>query len=102
MLTQHGILVEDLGGDVQSVNISALMKTNLDALKDAIITQADLLNLKGDPKGPVEGVIIESTTHPGKGKVATSLIQRGTLKRGTIIGIYLNSKEKKIKILIIL
>ncbi|XP_051159075.1 translation initiation factor IF-2, mitochondrial [Leptopilina boulardi] len=85
MLTQHGILVEDLGGDVQSVNISALMKTNLDALKDAIITQADLLNLKGDPKGPVEGVIIESTTHPGKGKVATSLIQRGTLKRGTII-----------------
>lgn len=39
-----------------------------------------------DPKGPVEGVTIESTTHPGRGKVATCLIQRGTLKKGTIIG----------------
>lgn len=85
MLAQHGIIVEDLGGDVQSVNISALKKTNLDALKDAIITQAEMMNLKGDPKGPVEGVTIESTTHPGRGKVATCLIQRGTLKKGTII-----------------
>ncbi|XP_033227277.1 translation initiation factor IF-2, mitochondrial isoform X1 [Belonocnema kinseyi] len=85
MLSQHGVIVEDLGGDVQSVNISALKGLNLDQLKDAIVIQAEVMSLKGDPTGPVEAVVIEASTHPGRGKVATSLIQRGTLKRGTVL-----------------
>ena len=90
MLAQHGVITEDIGGEIQSVNISALKGINLDLLKDAIITQAEVMNLKGDPVGPVEGVIIEATTRPGKGKVATSIIQRGTLKRGSVLGIFYN------------
>ena len=86
MLAQHGVLVEDLGGEVQSVNISALKGINLDQLKDAITILAEMMSLKGDPTGRVEGVIIEASTHSGRGKVATSLIQRGTLKRGTVLG----------------
>lgn len=86
MLSQHGIQVEALGGDVQSVNISALQGRNLTELVETIATQATLMSLKGDPKGLVEGVVIEASIHPGRGKLATVLVQRGTLRKGAVLG----------------
>ena len=107
MLEQAGIYLEVLGGDIQSVNISALKNINLDELMDAINVQAEIMNLKGDPKGKVEGVIIESSNDPGRGKLATVLIKRGTLKRGDCIGslilyIFLKPKFKDCWLILIL
>ena len=69
MLIQHGIQVEDRGGDVQAIPISALHKTNLEILSEAIVLQAELMDLKGDPRGMVEGTVIESRTDPYRGYV---------------------------------
>ena len=69
MLMVQGIQVEDRGGDVQAVLISALHKTNLDVLSEAIVLQAELMDLKGDPRGMVEGTVIESKTDPYRGYV---------------------------------
>ncbi|XP_063221675.1 translation initiation factor IF-2, mitochondrial [Bacillus rossius redtenbacheri] len=85
MLVQHGIQVEDAGGDVQVVPISALHGTNLDLLMEAIVLQAELMNLRGDPRGPVEGVVIESKTDPYRGKLSTALVKRGTLRKGCVL-----------------
>lgn len=79
-------MVEAFGGDVQSINISALKKTNLDLLMEAVAAQAEIMNLKGDPTGLVEGVIIEATNDVHRGKLATALIQRGTLRKGDVLG----------------
>lgn len=86
MLAQQGILVEALGGDIQSVNISALHGTNLDTLTEAVALQAEIMELKGDPTGLVEAVIIECSTDLYRGKLATALIQRGTLRKGALLG----------------
>jgi len=86
MLAQQGIQVEAMGGDIQSVNISALHGTNLDTLIEAIALQAELMGLKGDPTGLVEAVIIECFTDRQRGKLATALIQRGTLRKGAYLG----------------
>lgn len=67
MLIPHGIQVEDRGGDVQAIPISALAGTNLDVLSEAIVLQAELMDLKGDPRGMVEGVVVESRTDPRRG-----------------------------------
>ncbi|CAL1269851.1 unnamed protein product [Larinioides sclopetarius] len=80
-----GIQVEDLGGEVQAVPISALKKINLDVLTEAILTQAELIGVGGDPKGPVEGVVLEASLDTLKGKVSTALVQRGTLKKGCVL-----------------
>jgi translation initiation factor IF-2 len=72
MLVPHAIQVEDRGGDVQAVPISALAGTNLDMLSDAIVVQAELMDLKGDPRGMVEGVVVESRTDPQRGYVVIS------------------------------
>ncbi|KAI4490355.1 hypothetical protein M0802_010732 [Mischocyttarus mexicanus] len=85
MLQQQGIIVEQLGGEVQSVNISALKGTNLNMLIEAIALQAEIIGLKGDPTGLVEGVVIECRTDKSRGKLSTALIQRGTLKRGSVL-----------------
>ncbi|XP_012235806.1 translation initiation factor IF-2, mitochondrial isoform X2 [Linepithema humile] len=85
MLAQQGILVEALGGDIQSINISALHGTNIDTLTEAIALQAEVDDLKGDPTGLVEAVVIECSTHPHRGKLATALIQRGTLRKGAFL-----------------
>jgi len=85
MLAQQGILVEALGGDIQSIDISALYGTNLDILTEAIILQAELAELKGDPTGLVEAVVIECSTELYRGKLATVLIQRGTLRKGAFL-----------------
>ncbi|VEN34226.1 unnamed protein product [Callosobruchus maculatus] len=85
MLVEVGIQVENLGGDVQAIPISALKKQNLDQLTEALILQADLLELGGDPTGPVEAVVVESKVHPQKGKICTVVVQRGTMKKGDIL-----------------
>ncbi|EGI69934.1 PREDICTED: translation initiation factor IF-2, mitochondrial [Acromyrmex echinatior] len=85
MLAQQGIQVEAMGGDIQSVNISALHGTNLDTLIEAIALQAELVGLKGDPTGLVEAVVIECFTDRHRGKLATALIQRGTLRKGAYL-----------------
>ncbi|MEQ8229133.1 MAG: translation initiation factor IF-2 [Rhodospirillales bacterium] len=83
-LLQHDVQVEEMGGDVLSVEVSALQKTNLDKLEEGILLQAELLDLKANPDHAAEGVIVEARMEQGKGSVATVLIQRGTLKVGEI------------------
>ncbi|MDP4795325.1 MAG: translation initiation factor IF-2 [Rhodospirillales bacterium] len=84
-LLSHDIQVEDMGGDVLCIPVSALKRTNLDKLLEAILLQAELLDLKSNPDRPAEGVVIESKVEQGRGSVATVLVQRGTLKVGDII-----------------
>jgi translation initiation factor IF-2 len=83
-LLQHDVVVEEMGGDVLDVEVSALAKTNLDKLEEAILLQAELLDLRANPERPAEGVIIEAKLDRGRGPVATVLVQRGTLKVGDI------------------
>ncbi|XP_060805283.1 translation initiation factor IF-2, mitochondrial [Amyelois transitella] len=84
-LAQHGVICEDIGGDVQAIPVSALKKKNLDTLVEALTLQAQLMDLKADPGGYVEGVVIEAQLDPQKGKQATVLVQRGTLRRGCVL-----------------
>ncbi|NQU60094.1 MAG: translation initiation factor IF-2 [Rhodospirillales bacterium] len=83
-LLQHDLVVEDMGGEILSIEVSATEKTNLDKLEEAILLQAELLDLKANPHRPAEGVIIEAKMEQGRGSVATVLVQRGTLKVGDI------------------
>jgi translation initiation factor IF-2 len=83
-LLQHEIVVEKLGGDVLDVEVSALKKINLDKLEEAILLQAELLDLKANPDRPAEGVVLEAKLERGRGAVATVLIRRGTLRVGDI------------------
>ncbi|HEY0111546.1 MAG TPA: translation initiation factor IF-2 [Allosphingosinicella sp.] len=83
-LLQHEIVVEDLGGDVQDVEVSALKKTNLDGLLEAINLQAELLELRANPERAAEGAVVEAKLDKGRGPLATVLVQRGTLKVGDI------------------
>ncbi|QGU32292.1 translation initiation factor IF-2 [Thermochromatium tepidum] len=84
-LAQHEVLVEDWGGDTMMVRVSAKTGTGIDELLDAILLQAEVLELKAPVEGPARGAIIESSLDKGRGPVATVLVQSGTLKRGDII-----------------
>jgi len=84
-LLQYEIQVEGLGGEVQDVEVSALKKINLDGLLETILLQADILDLKANPKRSAEGSVVESRLDKGRGPVATLLVERGTLKRGDIV-----------------
>ncbi len=84
-LLQHEIVSEKLGGDVLEVEVSALKKTNLDKLEEAIFLQAELLELKANPDRTADGFVIESKLAKGRGPVASLLISRGTLKVGDMI-----------------
>ncbi len=84
-LLQHEVFVEDMGGDVLAVEVSALKGTNLDKLLEAITLQSELLDLKANPDRPGEGSVIEAKLDKGRGPVATVLISRGTLNIGDII-----------------
>ena len=84
-LLQHNIQTEKMGGGIQSVHISAKTGDNMSALEDAIILQAEMLELKADPSGVAKGNVIESRLETGRGVVSTLLIERGTLKQGEIL-----------------
>jgi translation initiation factor IF-2 len=83
-LLQHELVVEELGGDVLNIEVSATKKTNLDKLEEAILLQAELLDLKANPNRTAEGVVLEAELERGRGAIATVLVQRGTLKIGDI------------------
>ncbi|MQX38373.1 translation initiation factor IF-2 [Roseospira navarrensis] len=81
-LLQHDIVVEEMGGDVQTVEVSAKKRLNLDKLEEAILLQAEILDLKANPDRVAEGAVVEAKMERGRGSVATVLIQRGTLRVG--------------------
>ena len=84
-LLQHEIVLEELGGDVLSVEVSATEKINLEKLEEMISLQAEILELRANPSRAAEGVVIEANLESGRGAVATMLVQRGTLKMGDIV-----------------
>jgi translation initiation factor IF-2 len=84
-LLQHEIVVESLGGETQAIQISAKEKMGLDDLLEAILLQAEVLDLKADPARAAEGTVIEARLDRGRGPVATVLVQRGKLAIGDII-----------------
>ena len=84
-LLQHEIVVESLGGDTQAVEVSAKEKTGLDTLLEAILLQAEVLDLKANPDRVADGTVIEAKLDRGRGAVSTVLVKRGTLRRGDIV-----------------
>ncbi|MDW8371285.1 MAG: translation initiation factor IF-2, partial [Geminicoccaceae bacterium] len=84
-LLAHEVVVEDFGGEVLSVPVSAVKKTGLDKLIEAIQLQAELLDLKANPNREARGTVIEAKLDRGRGPVCTVLVQNGTLKDGDIV-----------------
>jgi translation initiation factor IF-2 len=84
-LLQHEIQVEDMGGEIQAVEVSATKGIGLDKLEEAILLQAELLDLKANAGRAAEGAVIEAKLDKGRGPVATVLVQRGTLRIGDIV-----------------
>ena len=84
-LLQHEVFVESMGGEVQEVEVSALKGTNLDQLLEAIVLQAELLDLKANTTGAAKGTVVEAKLDKGRGPVATVLVQGGTLRVGDIV-----------------
>ncbi|MDP2765585.1 MAG: translation initiation factor IF-2, partial [Brevundimonas sp.] len=84
-LLQYEVIAESLGGDTQIIEVSAKNRTNLDGLIEAILVQAEMMDLKADPERTSEGVVIEAKLDKGRGPVATVLVKRGTLKRADIV-----------------
>jgi translation initiation factor IF-2 len=83
-LLSHEVVVEDMGGDTLCIEVSATKKLNLDKLEEAILLQAEVLDLRANPNRMAEGTIIEAKMEKGVGSVGTVLIQRGTLHIGDI------------------
>tara|TARA_B100001540_G_scaffold94757_1_gene85448 strand:- start:4163 stop:6775 length:2613 start_codon:yes stop_codon:yes gene_type:complete len=83
-LLQHEIVVEELGGDVIQVQVSAKTGQGIDKLQEAILLQAEILELKANPHRSAAGTIVEAKVERGKGSVATVLVQHGTLCIGDI------------------
>ncbi|KEY59775.1 translation initiation factor IF-2 [Serratia sp. DD3] len=84
-LSQYGVMSEDWGGEAQFVHVSAKAGTGIDELLDAILLQAEVLELKAVRTGMASGVVIESFLDKGRGPVATVLVQEGTLNKGDIV-----------------
>ena len=83
-LLQQGIAVEEMGGECLCAEVSAKKRINIDKLVEAILLQAEILDLKANPNRPAEGVVIEAKMEKGRGNVATVLVQNGTLTVGTV------------------
>lgn len=105
-LLQHDLQVEDMGGDVLTVEVSAKKKMGLDKLEEAILLQAEMLNLRANPNRDAQGTVVESKLEQGRGSVATILMQKGTLRIGNIFVVgaewgkvraILNDKGQQIK-----
>jgi len=84
-LLQHEVFVETMGGEVLDVEVSATKGTNLDKLLETILLQAEVLDLKANSDAAAEGTVVEAKLDRGRGAVATTLIQRGTLHVGDIV-----------------
>jgi translation initiation factor IF-2 len=84
LVTQQ-VVPEEWGGDTQFVNVSAKTGEGIDVLLDAILLQAEVLELRAPVDGPAAGVVVESRLDKGRGPVATVLVQRGTLRRGDVL-----------------
>ena len=84
-LSQHEVIPEDWGGEQIFVNVSALTGEGIDELLDAILLQAEVMDLKAVAEGPAHGLVIESSLEKGRGAGATLLVQAGTLKQGDMI-----------------
>ncbi|HVZ09478.1 translation initiation factor IF-2 [Rhodopila sp.] len=84
-LLSHEVVVEAMGGETQDVEVSALQKTGLDMLEEAILLQSEILDLRANPDRTAEGTVIESRLDRGRGPVGTVLVQRGTLRQGDIV-----------------
>ncbi|HTH16644.1 MAG TPA: translation initiation factor IF-2 [Magnetospirillum sp.] len=83
-LLQHELVTEELGGDVLAVEVSAKKRMNLDKLEEAILLQAEILDLKANPGRAAQGAVVEAKMEKGRGPVATVLVQKGTLKVGDV------------------
>ena len=97
-LLQHELIPEEMGGDIQCIDVSAKNKTGLDNLLEAIELQSDLMELKSDATINANGVVIESKVERGKGSVITLLIKSGTLEVGDIIVV--GSESGKVRALL--
>ena len=106
-LLQHEIVTEDFGGDILCVDVSAHTRSGIDKLEEAILLQAELLELKANPNRDAEGTVVEAKVERGRGSVATVLVQRGTLHVGDVFVIgaesgrvraLLNDKGKQLKL----
>ncbi|MGE1174071.1 MULTISPECIES: translation initiation factor IF-2 [Pseudomonas] len=84
-LSTHGVTSEDWGGDTPFVPVSAKMGTGVDELLEAVLLQAEILELKATPSAPGRGVVVESRLDKGRGPVATVLVQDGTLRQGDMV-----------------
>jgi translation initiation factor IF-2 len=84
-LLQHEVVVESMSGETLEVEVSALKRTGIDKLLEAINLQAELLDLRANPDRSAEGVVIEAKLERGRGPVGTVLVQRGTVRVGDII-----------------
>ncbi|CAG9433524.1 TPA: translation initiation factor IF-2 [Providencia alcalifaciens] len=84
-LSQYGVISEEWGGDTQFIGVSAKVGTGIDELLDAILLQAEVLELKAVYAGMASGVVVESYLDKGRGPVATILVQEGTLNKGDIV-----------------
>lgn len=84
-LVSHEVVPEDWGGDTQFVEVSAKQGTNIDALLEAILLQAEVLELTAPVDAPAKGIIVEARLDKGRGPVATLLVQSGTLKKGDVV-----------------
>src|SRR5207342_3735759 len=87
---QHNVVLEEFGGTTLSTEISAKKGTNVNVLLDQLLLQAEILDLKSNPNRRAQGTVVEAQLDPGKGPVATVLVQNGTLKVGDdfIAGMY--------------
>ncbi|NBB71231.1 MAG: translation initiation factor IF-2 [Alphaproteobacteria bacterium] len=84
-LLSHELVPEDYGGDIQCIPVSAVARSGLDDLIEAVQLQAEVLELKANPDREAQGVVIEGRLERGRGVVATVLVQRGTLKVGDVV-----------------
>ena len=105
-LLKQNIVLEEFGGNVMGVEISAKLGRNIDRLLEMILFQAEMMDLKADADAPVRGVVLEARKEEGRGNVCTVLIQQGTLRVGSVFiaGNYyghvralLNERDKKIE-----
>lgn len=84
-LMNYELIPEDFGGDIQVIGVSAKTGENLDALVEALLLQAEIMELKANPNRAAAGIVVEARLDQGKGAVATILVQKGTLKTSDII-----------------